>query len=126
MASAIITGIRNPKIPGPGAVAHMSLHLNQQYQRTTDKNRRTTSPPRFLLRGTAVRLCWRPSRKPFVRNGVPVGGAAYMEGVGFGQTLFAEILQKITNSPLSKWIGWSPKHLWSTGSVESTRARPVR
>ena len=33
MASAYLTGIRNPKIPGPGAVAHMSLHLNQQCQR---------------------------------------------------------------------------------------------
>ena len=33
---------------------------NQQFQRATDRKKRTTSGPRFCYRGTAVRLCWRP------------------------------------------------------------------
>jgi hypothetical protein len=47
MVTTLITGIRSLKIPGPGAVAHMSLHLNQQCQRANRQKQRTTSDPRF-------------------------------------------------------------------------------
>jgi hypothetical protein len=52
----ILTGCRGLEFLGPGAVAHMSLHLNQQCQRTTDRIRRTTIPPRFYGPGD-----WCPS-----------------------------------------------------------------
>ena len=47
MVTAYLTGIRSLKIPGPGAVAHMSLHLNQQCQRADRQKWRTTNVPRF-------------------------------------------------------------------------------
>lgn len=40
MASAYLTGFRSPKTRGPGAVAHMSLHLKP----TMSKNRRQKQP----------------------------------------------------------------------------------
>ena len=72
----IKTGIRSPKTRGPGAVAHMSLHLNQQCQRAattlpSDRNRRTTRPPRFLIGGLAVRLWWRPTEAPSQKPASP-------------------------------------------------------
>jgi hypothetical protein len=51
MVTTLITGIRSLKIPGPGAVAHMSLHLNQQCQRATDKSSGQPVIP-VLIRGT--------------------------------------------------------------------------
>jgi hypothetical protein len=51
MVTTLITGIRSLKIPGPGAVAHMSLHLNQQCQRATDKSSGQPVTP-VLIRGT--------------------------------------------------------------------------
>ena len=48
-----VTGFRSLELPGPGAVAHMSLHQNQQCQRAVQRNWRTTSVPRFLYRGTS-------------------------------------------------------------------------
>jgi hypothetical protein len=41
------TGIRNPKIPGPGAVAHMSLHLKP----TMSKSRRRKQPDNLASPG---------------------------------------------------------------------------
>jgi hypothetical protein len=48
----IVTGIRNPKIPGPGAVAHMSLHLNQQCQRATRQKQADNDATPLFGRGT--------------------------------------------------------------------------
>jgi len=52
MVTTYLTATPSLEAPGAGAVAHMSLHLNRQCQRATDKIRRTTIVPRFLLRGT--------------------------------------------------------------------------
>ncbi len=58
-----LTGIRSLEVPGPGAVAHMSLH-----QKTTmSKSRRDSynGPllvPRLTPGEPAVRICWRPMR----------------------------------------------------------------
>jgi len=42
-----LTGIRSLKTPGPGAVAHMSLHLKPTMSKNPpDNNRRTTNTPR--------------------------------------------------------------------------------
>ena len=73
------TGYRSPKTPGPGAVAHMSLHLNQQCQRSPSPKRPAPnskagqpSPPAFQVGGQAVRLCWRPTEELLKQRPRPV------------------------------------------------------
>ena len=80
MARHIKTGIRSLKTPGPGAVAHMSLHLNRQCQRATQRKRRTTNVPR-LDTGGLLSVCVgdRWVEAAFQRL-LPFGEAAYMEG----------------------------------------------
>ncbi len=56
----VLTGIRSLKTPGPGAVAHMSLHLNQRCQRAVQQKRRTTIAPRLVVGGRLSGLYWRP------------------------------------------------------------------
>ena len=54
------TGYRDLELRGPGAVAHMSLHLNQRCQRADQNKRRTTIAPRLVTGGRLSVLCWRP------------------------------------------------------------------
>ena len=93
----LVTGIRSLKIPGPGAVAHMSLHLNQQCQRAIQQKRRTTDAPR-LLPGTRcpskIGDRWKGRRNRLL----PFGGLAYMEGSRFGQHHFAILFQSRVKS----------------------------
>jgi len=70
-----LTGTRSLKLTGPGAVAHMSLHLKP----TMSKSHQAFPPPPnslakrqnqadnhcspiFCIGGLGVRLCWRPGR----------------------------------------------------------------
>ena len=90
LASACLTGTRSPKNPGPGAVAHMSLHLNQQCQRTADRLSRTTIVPRSLLRGTCCpSMSATGSLGPFRRfeAAFPSGEAASKVASRFGQAI---------------------------------------
>ena len=48
MARHIKTGIRSLKTPGPGAVAHMSLHQKtNDVKEPSKRSKRTTIDPRF-------------------------------------------------------------------------------
>ena len=48
-----LTGIRSLEVPGPGAVAHMSLHQKLTMSKSQpDNKRRTAMEPRFFHRGT--------------------------------------------------------------------------
>jgi hypothetical protein len=49
-----VTGFRSLELPGPGAVAHMSLHQNQQCQRAVQQKRRTTIVPRSDIPGDSL------------------------------------------------------------------------
>ena len=56
-----LTGYRSLEVPGPGAVAHMSLHQKP----TMSKSRRDSYSgqllgPRFSPGEPVVRFCWRP------------------------------------------------------------------
>jgi len=83
----------------PGAVAHMSLHLNQRCQRATRQNLADNQcSPIFSTGGLGVRLCWRPveeeAKPPF-----PAGEGAYMEGVPARQRDFAFFLKQVAKPP---------------------------
>ena len=86
-------GIRSLELPGPGAAAHMSLHL----QITMSKSHRTKEAdnqgsPIFSTGGHVVRLCWRPVGVS--RCGVvPSGEQASKGALRFGQRLFALFFQ---------------------------------
>ena len=94
-SSAYKTGTRSLELPGPGAVAHMSLHLNQQCQRTADRISRTTIVPRSLLRGTrcpsmSATSALGPFRK--FEAAFPSGEAASKVASRFGQTFFCRFV----------------------------------
>ena len=56
-----LTGTRSLETPGPGAVAHMSLHQKPTMSKSHPTiQRRTVMAPRFATGGPTVRLCWRP------------------------------------------------------------------
>ena len=64
-----LTGFRSLKIPGPGAVAHMSLHQNRQCQRAVNTIRRTTIEPPILYRGTGCPSVLATNISPPVKSG---------------------------------------------------------
>jgi len=85
----LVTGIRSLKTPGPGAVAHMSLHHQQQFQRAARQKRRTLKPPRFSYRGTVCpSMLATEAAKPARNRLYRVGGVASMSRRRFGQHPF--------------------------------------
>ena len=63
MARHIKTGIRSLKTPGPGAVAHMSLHQKtNDVKEPSNVQKRTTIDPRFTPGDRLSILYWRPMR----------------------------------------------------------------
>ena len=59
-----VTGYRSLELPGPGAVAHMSLHQKLQCQRAIQQKKRTRKAPRLIGPGDDLSvLCWRPSEQ---------------------------------------------------------------
>ena len=67
--SACLTGIRSLKTPGPGAVAHMSLHhKTNNVKEPPDRQTRTTFPsPNSHQGSSVVRIAWRPSKSALNR-----------------------------------------------------------
>ena len=59
-----LTGYRSLEAPGPGAVAHMSLHQKPTMSKNLpDINRRTAMEPRFSP-GDRLSVCvWRPTQR---------------------------------------------------------------
>jgi len=58
-----LTGIRSLKTPGPGAVAHMSLHQKtNDVKEPSNVQKRTTIDPRFTPGDRLSIQCWRPMR----------------------------------------------------------------
>jgi hypothetical protein len=84
------TGIRSLKTPGPGAVAHMSLHQKPTMSKSHQHKRRTTNRSPIYTGGPVVRsvLATEANRASRNRQG-RVGEGPYMEGVESGQRLFA-------------------------------------
>ena len=94
MARHIKTGIRSLKTPGPGAVAHMSLHQKP----TMSKSRPTIEADNYrspiYTGGPVIRSYWRPMR---MEPGKP-GSAASVTGHIWGgldsvNRLFAILLR---------------------------------
>ena len=91
-----LTSTRSLKLPGLGAVAHMSLHQkptmskNHQTCHRSDKIRRTTRAPRFDFGGLGARLCWRPSGTTL---SAPRWRGAYMEAWDLNQALIIAIME---------------------------------
>ena len=104
---------RRHKVPVTGALSSPDrapsptcpFIKNQQCQRATEQNSRTTSSPRVLTGGPVVRSCWRPRAEPSGRRHHCVGGAAYMEGGADGQRLFAILLQPSKKMPDLRGLG---------------------
>jgi len=69
-----LTGIRSLKTPGPGAVAHMSLHQNLTMSKSEpDINRRTAMEPRFSPGDRLSVFVWRPTQRSGVNRQRRVG-----------------------------------------------------
>src|SRR5690606_30289156 len=90
-----LTGYRSLEVPGPGAVAHMSLHQKPTMSKSRrDINRRTAMEPRFYTGGPAIRLCWRPMLRGGGNRQRLVGEGAYMGGFESGRRLFAILFRR--------------------------------
>jgi hypothetical protein len=64
-----LTGIRSLKTPGPGAVAHMSLHQKPTMSKSRRHNEADNYGAPIYTGGPVVRLCWRPIRMEPVETG---------------------------------------------------------
>ena len=93
------TGIRSLKTPGPGAVAHMSLHLKPTMSKNPpDNNRRTTNTPRSSGRRSCCPSML-ATRETSRKSVVPSGEAAYMDHHRVGQLIFSKKFQKTSVRP---------------------------
>jgi len=100
MASTWLPVFEAQRPSTPGAVAHMSLHLNLQCQRTHRQNLADDHGTPILLPGDLVSdyvgdRCGRELSRP-----LPAGERAYMEGVLTRQMDFAFFLQLLPNRPV--------------------------
>jgi len=101
-----LTGYRSLEVPGPGAVAHMSLHQKPTMSKSHPTCRSGQQSIPDLHRGTGHPFCvgdrYEQSRKIRQRR---VGEGPYMEGVGFGQPPFCNfVAQSLKSSEI--------RHLW--------------
>lgn len=106
-AIGLFTGIRSLKTPGPGAVAHMSLHLKPTMSKSQHPNpphQRQNKPdnhrtPIFNLGGLlSVYGGDRGGRA--VEAAFPSGEAASKHHPRFGQTVFSRCAKFLSGSPV--------------------------
>ena len=96
MARLKLTGIRSLKTPGPGAVAHMSLHQKtNDVKEPSNERKRTVNRSPIYTGGPAVRsvLATEANRASRNRQG-RVGEGPYMEGVDSGQPPFCNFISQ--------------------------------
>ena len=86
----LVSGAQRP--PEPGAVAHMSLHLNHNVKEPPTNSGGQSSFPGFTRGGACPSMLWRPPR--LVRNSRPhrCCEMAYMDAPTSGQRQSAFIL----------------------------------
>ena len=84
----------------------MSLHLKPTMSKSHTTNKRTTKPPRFSYRGTAVLICWRPWQFNLVSGAAPLRWTGLYGGEVSRSTAylhfcfnFLEILDFLTLQP---------------------------
>ena len=99
MASTWLPVFEAQRPSTPGAVAHMSLHLNLQCQRTHRQNLADNQSSPIFLPGDLVSdyvgdRCGGGLSRP-----LPAGDVAYMEGVSARQRDFAFFLKLLPNHP---------------------------
>ena len=123
MARHIKTGIRSLKTPGPGAVAHMSLHQKPTMSKSHQHHRRTVMAPRFVTGGPTVRsvLATEANRASRNRQG-RVGEGPYMEALDSGQPPFCNFISRLRETPGNPWfyVGYRPR----IARAEPTRRGP--
>ena len=95
-----LTGYRSLEVPGPGAVAHMSLHQKPTMSKSHQHHRRTVMAPRFVTGGPTVRSVLATEANRDSRNRQRrVGEGPYMDGLDSGQRLFAILFRRPVQTP---------------------------
>ena len=112
----LVSGALKP--PEPGAVAHMSLHQNQQCQRTHRQNEADSyRSPSFGSGDWLSVRCWRPGQSGGRNRLRRPGERAYMDGSESGQRLFALLFQNPEKWRKSAVLGLC---------ITAVRPRPTR
>jgi hypothetical protein len=121
MASTWLPVFEAQRPSTPGAVAHMSLHLNLQCQRTHRQNLADNQCTPILLPGDLVSDYvgdrWRKRRS----RPLPAGERAYMEGVRTRQMDFAFFLKLFANRPKTRGFGAAPTNAFFGGPLQPSR-----
>ena len=119
------TGYRSLELPGPGAVAHMSLHQKPTMSKSHQHHRRTVMAPRFVTGGPTVRsvLATEANRASRNRQG-RVGEGPYMEALDSGQPPFCNFISRLRETPGNPWfyVGYRPR--FASSGLGEDRPRP--
>ena len=91
------TGYRSLELPGPGAVAHMSLHLTSTMSKSRPTKEADNNCSPIFTGGPVVRSVLATDAMEPENRQLRVGERPYMGGVGFGQRLFAILLRRPGN-----------------------------
>ena len=92
------TGYRSLELPGPGAVAHMSLHLTSTMSKSRPTKEADNNCSPIFTGGPVVRSVLATDAMEPENRQLRVGERPYMGGVGFGQRLFAILLRPARNT----------------------------
>ena len=126
-----LTGIRSLKIPGPGAVAHMSLHQKPTMSKSHRHKEADNNGSPIYTGGPVVRFYVGDRSDGTSRNRqYRVGEGPYMDRCESGQQPFAILFQRLENRRIQPFLASSPygagRRRFKGGAAvnDSTRPRP--
>jgi hypothetical protein len=95
-----LTGYRSLEVPGPGAVAHMSLHQKPTMSKSHPTNEADNNGSPIYTGGPVVRSVLATEANRDSRNRQRrVGEGPYMDGLDSGQRLFAILFRRPVQGP---------------------------
>ena len=95
----LVTGCRSLEVPGPGAVAHMSLHQKPTMSKSHPTKEADNDWAPIYTGGPVVHLCWRPLRSEPVETVSAASVRGHLGGVRDSVNAFLQFCFAFSRNP---------------------------